>query len=184
MNDFLLVLIGVVIGVLLFFFRGFLISRKAEKVDIKIPSYLSEPFFVKLKDTIRHIVVEYNIRRKNNDFLLNILDGRKIIMQLTHRSHYPEITKDDSDISFGMALYLPISELSVKQREKLLIIMKEESSFFLYEEVPFDYYVIDFGKRIKYCSYLLIRIIREIFGGEDVDFKLFSEGKISYKDAS
>ena len=61
--------------------------------------------------------------------------------------------------------------------------MKEESGFFLYEETPFAYYIIDCGKRVKYCGYFLNRLLVEVFEINDPDrisLELFSEGKLPY----
>ena len=73
MREFFLLLSGVIIGVLIFFFRGYILNARAERMEAKRPENLVGPIFNKLKDTIRHIVAEYSIRRKNHDIVHTIL---------------------------------------------------------------------------------------------------------------
>ncbi|MEP1035104.1 hypothetical protein [Ekhidna sp.] len=184
MNEILLILFGIVLGVIAIYFKGYLSNLKAERSEIKNPEYLKSKAFNKLKGTIRHIVVEYSIRRKNNDFLLNVFLNEVTLFQITHRFHYPEILKNQDDMAFGLALYLPINKLNSEQKKRILNIMKEEADYFSYEEIPFDYYVVDFGKRIKYSSYFIVRLLKEIFlieDEDDISFELFSEGNLPYR---
>lgn len=183
MNDYMIFVLGVVTGAILFLVRGYVLNLRKERFSALKPEFHRGSIFNKLKDIVRHIVVEYNIRNRNNDFLLNLQLSGKTILQLTHRSHYPEILADSADLSFGIALYLPLGKLTRVQKELLVKIIKEESDVFLYEEVPFEYYVSDFGKRIKYTGYFLNRILVEAFGvqnADEIEFELLSEGELSY----
>lgn len=183
MTQYLFLSLGVLIGFGAFFVRGYFLNRKAERLDTAHPHFLKSGTFNRLKDCVRHVVVEYSIRRKNHDFLLNVKSGDTIIFQLTHRSHYPELIPNTDDLSFGMALNLPLGNLTGKQKEKIIKIMKEESDLFFYEEVPFEYYVVDFGKRVKYTGYFLTRLLSEVFdinNPDNIEFELFSEGPLPY----
>lgn len=157
--------------------------KSRQKKGRRLREYKGASTLKKLTDTLRHVVFEYDVKRENNDFSLNVYLNRRLYFQVLHRSHFPELAKLEEDVSFGLALYMPVSQLNKSQREQLVSIFKEESETFYFEEIPFDYYVIDIGRRIRYGSYLLSRIIKEVFYQEDVQnlsFKLFSEGKIPY----
>lgn len=176
-------IIGIILGwVSLFSARAITLYLK-EKKGTKASDYNKLPFTSKLKDSVRHIIFEYNVKRSNNDFLLNInLKGKKV-MQVMHRSHFPELCQTESDIDFGLALYIPVSELKKDQQAKLDNIIEEESEVFKSSKLgELEYYLIDLGKRVRFSGYLLHRIIKEVFEGDEHQFssELFSEGNLPY----
>lgn len=180
----ILFLLGLITGIVLFYsFILFKNHRLKGKRGKRIVNYRKSEILRKLRDTLRHMVFEYNIKRENQDFSLNIHIGQKVRFQVLHRSHFPDLAKEEGDIDFGLALYLPVNKLSTEQREQMLRIFREESETFYYEEVPFDYHIVDLGKDIRYGGYLLTRILKEVFDTDRVDsvrFELFSEGEIPY----
>jgi len=101
-------------------------------------------------------------------------------MQVMHRSHFPEIAVNASDLKFGLAIYIPIKPLNSTQRNVLIKVLKEESENFEAAEHPIEYFVIDAGSRVRFTGYLMARIIKEVFKLEDVDVELFDEGVLPY----
>lgn len=178
--DFLLgVFVGVMLVVLLIIFRRFL----KEKRGVKSSEYSGKKMLTKLKDTLRHIVFEYNIKRKNNDFLLNVQYDSTKILQLMHRSHFPELCENEKDIGFGIALYIPVNELTESQLTTLDSIIEEETEVRKRNSVgKLEYYLIDLGERVRFGGYLMTRIVNEVYGGidEKLNMELFSEGNIPY----
>ena len=176
-------LIGVAIG---FFSTLALIALRKylkQKKGVKQKDYNGLPFNLRLKDTIRHIVFEYDIKRKNNDFLLNIILGGKTIIQVMHRAHFPELCQVESDIGFGLAVYIPINELNQDQINKLNSIIDEETETLHSSKIgKLEYHILDLGRRIRFGGYLLSRILYEVFEGEEsgFDLELFSEGNLAY----
>lgn len=175
---------GILVGIIIFYL--FLIYRnykRRQKKGKRFQEYRNAPTSRKLTDTLRHIVFEYNIKRKNNHFSLNVYVEGELRLQVLHRCHFPDLCKSEEDVDFGLALYIPIKRLNQSQKDQLLTIFKEESEVFYYEEVPFDYYVVDIGKLIRYGGYLINRILKEVYHNADVQslsFELFSEGKLPY----
>lgn len=156
--------------------------RSNQKKGRRLENYNKSTVLQKLKDTLRHIVFEYNVKRKNNDFTLNVYLNGSIALQVLHRSHFPDLARSEDDINFGLALYVPVKHLNKIQKELMIKVLKEESEVFYFEEVPFDYFIIDIGKRIQFGGYLITRIIHEVFkkDSENMTFELFSEGALSY----
>ena len=141
------------------------------------------PFTVRLRGIIRHVIFEYNIKKKNEDFLYNIsLDGEKI-MQLMHRAHFPELCTSEIDIAFGISLYIPLKGWKKENVIKLQKIISQETESIHKDQLGnLEYYVVDLGKRVRFGGYLLSRIIKEIFDAQEsrFSFELFSEGKLPY----
>ncbi len=175
--------IGIILGmIVMYFILGALKLVRAKK-GIKYKDYGNLSFTVKLKDSIRHIIYEYSIKRRNHDFLFNIdLNGERI-MQIMHRAHFPELCKEESDVFFGLALYVPVKNWSEDQRNQLEQIIEEESE--VVKNVSFgklEYYLVDLGTRVRFSGYLLSRIITEVFKGNEDEFEssLFTEGELPY----
>ena len=156
--------------------------KSKQKRGKRLHEYKNAPILRKLTDTLRHAVFEYDVKRENNDFSLNVYLNDRLCFQILHRCHFPDLSKSEEDVSFGLALYIPVKQFDKNQREQLLNIFKEESEIFYYEEVPFDYYIVDIGKRLRYGSYLLSRLIKEVIRKDvqSLSFELFSEGDIPY----
>lgn len=174
------ILLGIVLSYPLLILRNFL----KQKRGLKYSDYKRLPLLIQINDTLRHIIYEYGIKKENHDFLLNIFYQKKIIMQVMHRAHFPYLNKKKDDISFGLALYIPISKLSELQKTEIEQILSKEPVTALHETQPFDYHVVDLGKGIKQGGYLISRIVKEVFKFElskdDFGFELFSEGELPY----
>lgn len=180
MNFILGLITGLTIFYLFFIYRSY---KSRQKKRLRLNEYRRSPVLRKLIDTLRHIVFEYGVKRKNNDFTLNVSLNGKIRFQIMHRAHFPDLAKSESDIDFGLALYIPVNKLSTTQRNGLEKIFKEESEIYYYEEIPFDYHIVDFGKRVRFGGYLVTRILKEVFfvdESDKVDFELFTEGELPY----
>ena len=174
---------GLVLGWISLFVTRAITLRIKEKKGVRNKDYGNLPFTSKLKDSIRHIIFEYNVKRKNNDFLLDIILNDEIIMQIMHRAHFPELCRAESDIDFGLALYIPVSKLSKPQIAQLDKIIEEDSEVFKSGKLgELKYYLIDLGTRIRFGGYFLHRIIKEVFKGDEHQFssRLFSEGNLPY----
>lgn len=154
-----------------------------EKKGIKHGEYGKIPFTARLRNIIRHIIFEYDIKRKNNDFLYNINFGGRRVMQLMHRSHFAELCRSEADIAFGIALYIPAKGLNLERIKKLDNIINEESEIKRTGKTgELEYYIIDLGKRARFGGYLLSRIVKEVFDADESQFsaELFSEGNLPY----
>jgi len=177
-------ILGAIFGFVCFFFVRYLKKQIHEKKGVKSKEYKNMPFKEKLRDTIRHIVFEYNIKRKNNDFLLNIYFDGIQLMQIMHRSHFPELCKSEHDVSFGLALYIPTKSMSINQIESLKLLLHEESEIIKHVDGgEISYFIVDLGNRIRFGGYLLTRIIKEVFNEQEskMSLKLFSEGELPYQ---
>ena len=177
-------IVGVIIGWVSLYIAGIAIKSIRQKKGLKDKKYKNWPLTVKLKDTVRHIIFEYDIKRNNNDFLLNINLDERQVMQIMHRAHFPELSRSESDIKFGLALYIPTSNLP-EYKIKILEAIIEEESETLKGEIhsgTVNYFVIDLGKRVRYGGYLLARVIKEVFEKEEgnMSLELFSEGNLPY----
>jgi hypothetical protein len=173
---------GFFLGALTLYGLSAIYKYSNRKKGLRESAYQSHFFTTKLKDSIRHIVFEYSIKRSNNDFLFNILIRGKRYIQITHRAHFSEHCKAEEDVEFGLAVYIPTSGLDSDQIKKLESILSQESETFATSNDPVPYYVLDLGKRVRYGGYLLSRIIKEIFNptDEEVTFQLYSEGALPY----
>lgn len=122
-------------------------------------TFMSDVFY-DIKSSIRTVVLK--TRSKNLDFLLNFSIDSQVLIQILHRLHYPELGLDEEDSRYGLAIYIPISELNKSKKNELnkLLIQHAESSF---RDNNYDYYVIDAGERIKYAGELVTLILRQIF---------------------
>jgi hypothetical protein len=175
----------VFLGGILFSYVTFVVIKifKA-KSGIRYDDYKKLPLLIRLKDTLRHIIYEYSIKRNNEDFLLNISHKGARVMQVMHRSHFPYLAKNSEKISFGLALYIPVTKLTDSQKQLLERILIEESDNYQKENQPFDYHVIDLGKGLKHGGYLITRILKEVFKYDldeaNFSMELFSEGKLPY----
>jgi hypothetical protein len=176
-------IIGIFIGIILSYLILILKNYLGQKKGISYDEYKKLPLLIQVNDTLRHIIYEYGIKRNNRDFLLNILHRKNIIMQVMHRAHFPYLTKNN-EITFGLALYIPISKLSDTQKKELARILDKEPVNEQHETEPFDYHVVDLGKGIKQGGYLISRIAKEVFKFElsqsDFSFELFDEGDLPY----
>ncbi|GAA5030137.1 hypothetical protein GCM10011506_19020 [Marivirga lumbricoides] len=177
------ILVGILIGWLSLYFFAIVKKNIGQKKGIKSKEYANLAFTARLRDSIRHIIFEYDIKRKNNDFLLNIKIKEKLIMQLMHRAHFPELCQSESDINFGLALYIPVNGWEKEQVLRLDKIVSEESETVrMSKSGQIEYYVIDLGKRVRFSGYFLTRIIKEVFEADENQFNssLYSEGNLPY----
>lgn len=182
-----MIYLNLLIGFVLGFFSAalFILYRKRErdKRGTKAKDYSGLPIVTRLKDTLRHIVFEYNIKVRNNDFLLNITLKGNTVMQIMHRAHFPELCQDEQDIQFGLALYIPVTELTSNQKLKLSQIIDEELEIIHKSKFgELEYQILDIGKRIRFGGYILSRIINEVYYKDidDLKLSLFSEGNLPY----
>lgn len=175
-------IVGFLAGSLTLFLISFLLKKRRDKKGKFEREYLSKSFAAKIKDTLRHIVFEYSIKRSNNDFLLTISFRGKRYMQIMHRAHFPELCESEKDTEFGLAVYIPTENLTDEQVFKLESILGEESEKFASSKNPVPYYALDLGKRVRYGGYLLSRISTELFDPNDSDMNLdlFNEGPLPY----
>lgn len=177
-------LYGVLIGWISLYVFLILYKNLKAKRGIKHREYGKIPFTPRLRNIVRHIIFEYDIKRKNSDFLYNIkLDGEHV-MQLMHRAHFPELCRSESDIAFGIALYIPIKGWRGESIKKLDNIINEESEVKRTGKTgELEYYIIDLGKRARFGGYLLSRIAKEVLGSDEsqFSFELFSEGNLPYR---
>lgn len=175
--------IGIIVGWASMYVFLFILKNLKQKKGIKEKNYANLPLTIQLKDSIRHILFEYNVKRKNNDFLLNIKLKSDIVMQIMHRSHFPELCQSESDIAFGLALYVPISQWSKEKVSKLNRVIEEESELTYKSKFgKVEFHVIDLGTRIRFGGYFLSRLIKEVFEEDEKNFdlELFSEGNLPY----
>lgn len=173
-------IISFVLGFLFAFLLRLIVINVREKKGLNEVKYKSLPLTSKMKIIIREIIFKFSIQRFNRDFLLNLKNNDQVIMQVMHRSHFPEVVVNASDLKFGLAIYIPIKPLNSTQKNGLIKILKEESESFEIAQPPIEYFVIDAGSRVRYTGYLIARIIKEIFKLEDVDVELFDEGILPY----
>jgi hypothetical protein len=175
---------GLVTGMILTYLLYVFVKNLRKKKGIKYEEYKGLPLLIRLKDVLRNIVYEYNIKRHNEDFLLNILYAKTKVMQVMHRAHFPYLLKNKTDIKFGLALYIPITKLSESQKIRIEEILIEESDKYNRQEEPFDYHVIDLGNGIRHGGYLISRLLSEVFefnlDPTNFNFELFSNGKLPY----
>lgn len=180
LNNMINILIGFVVGILFaVFLRLFVIDRREKKGSNEV-KYKPMPLTSKTKIMVREIIFRFSIQKFNRDFLLNIIANEVTLMQVMHRSHFPELCKNIEDVKFGLAIYIPTKPLSFAQRQKLVQILKEESETPIGSDYPVGYFIIDAGSSVRYTGYLLARIVVEVFNKDDVDFKLFDEGILPY----
>lgn len=171
-------IIGIILGCVSTYVFLLFIKNLKQKKGFKEKDYNNFPLTTQLRNSIRHIVFEYNIKRKNNDFLLNISFEREIVMQIMHRAHFPELCQSESDVDFGLALYIPISQWSKDKISKLNKIVEEESEIASKNKFGhLEFYLIDLGTRVRFGGYFLSRLIKEVFDGDEKNLssELFSE---------
>ena len=118
-------IIGFLAGAVTLFLLSVLFKKNRERRGKYQREYQSKYFTTKIKDTLRHLVFEYSIKRSNNDFLLNINFKGKRSMQIMHRAHFPELCASEKDIEFGLAVYVPTEHLTDDQVFKLESILIE-----------------------------------------------------------
>lgn len=110
--------LGSAFGFVCFFVMRMLKKRIREKNTVRFREYRDLPLNIKLKDTIRHIVFEYNIKRVNNDFLLNIDFNGTPLMQIMHRSHFRSYASQ-SLIFLSELLYIFLSKIWILNKLNL-----------------------------------------------------------------
>lgn len=177
------IIYGILIGWVSLYLFLILYKNLKAKRGAKYRKYAKIPFTSTLRNAMRHIIFEYNIKRKNNDFLYNInLNGERVI-QLMHRAHFPELCQAESDIAFGIALYIPVKGWSEESKKRLDNIINEETEIKRTGKIgELEYYMIDLGRRVRFGGYLLSRIVKEVFDADESQFssELFSEGNLPY----
>ncbi|HAS42990.1 MAG TPA: hypothetical protein DCS93_21095 [Microscillaceae bacterium] len=178
-----LIFFAVISNILLVFFSfslgiflGWIYYKKTYSVITSSQSKKSKPYYNKYKNgetmrglinSLRSIIFVYGGRSSTKSFIFNIFNNKKLIIQLLHRAHFPELCESVTDISFGIAIYIPVDYLNNATRNLLEKVMLEEGQDLKQDELPNTYYVVDIGGRLMYGSYLLSRIIKEVFGVED-----------------
>jgi hypothetical protein len=172
--------IGFALGVLFMVFVRFALLWRKDKKGRDHMKYNALPLSGKMKVIVRKIIVCYSILEFNRDFLLNIRLKDETIIQLLHRSHYPQIIADVSDVKFGIAIYIPCGPLTERQRECLVSTLNGEEIYFIGEGNQLDYFLIDGGTRVKHIGYLLTKILTEVYNAEDVEVDLYDEGFLPY----
>lgn len=148
---------------------GWLISKygqrqiKLKQLDAKYPLKQDSKVFNAIFMVLRKVVFEHNYILKNHVFLVNILtkDGR-ILIQLIHRAQIPQLCRSVGDTDFGIAIRIPLDKLDLKQRRIADQIIKEENSSRPIEKLP-SLWMIDIGEDIRDGSYLITRVLREIY---------------------
>lgn len=176
-------IIGIILGCISTYVFLLIVKNLKQKKGFNEKGYNNFSLTTQLRNTIRHIIFEYNIKSKNNDFLLNIRFEREIVMQIMHRAHFPELCQSESDIAFGLALYIPLSHWSNDKISKLDKIVKEESEIVSKNKFgQLEFYLIDLGTRVRFGGYFLSRLIKEVFEGDEKNLssELFSEGNLPY----
>lgn len=167
-------------GFLFAFLLRLIVINRREKKGLYEIKYKPIGLSSKMKVLLRELIFKFSIKKFNRDFLLNINSDGKCIIQIMHRSHFPEFCKDLSDVKFGLAIYIPTKPLTSEQKVKLMQVLKEESEEFNKTDYPVEYFVIDAGSRARYTGYLIARVIKEVFNKEDVSYELFDEGTLPY----
>jgi hypothetical protein len=162
-----------------FLVRFMVVNRRIKKGMLEI-KYNKLPISSKLKLMVREVVFRFSIQRFNRDFLVNLKSNDIHLIQILHRSHFPEVCKNVSDVKFGLAVYIPTRPLSHDQKKKLQRILKEEMENYEQTKYPVEYHVIDAGSRPRFTGYLLARMVREVFQKDDVDIQIFDEGILPY----
>jgi hypothetical protein len=178
------ILYGILIGWASLYIFLIIYKDLREKKGIKYKDYNKLPFTTRLRNIVRLVIFEYNIKRKNNDFLYNIKLDENNVIQLMHRAHFPELCVSESDIAFGIAVYIPVKGWDEKSIAKLDNIIDEESEVKRTGKTgDLEYYIIDLGKRARFGGYLLTRIVKEVFTANESQFstELFSEGNLPYQ---
>lgn len=162
-----------------FLLRSIVVQRREKKGKLEV-EYTKVRLTSKMKNMVREIIFRFSIQKSNRDFLLNIKLGETTIMQVMHRSHFPEVCLDVVDIKFGLAIYIPTKTLTFKQKEKLRLVLVEDSEQSNNSEYPVGYLVIDAGSRVRFTGYLLARLVKEVFTADDVTLELYDEGILPY----
>jgi hypothetical protein len=176
----MLIALAFLLGFVFAFTLRLIVIGIREKKGRDYVKYNSLPLTSRMKIAVREIIFKYSIRKFNRDFLLSIKLHEHVIMQLMHRSHFPDIIKDLSDVKFGIAIYIPIKPLTNLQRDLLLKILREEMEHSRVSEPPIEYVVIDAGTRARYNGYLIAKIIKEVFKADDVYMEISDEGVLPY----
>lgn len=158
--------------------------NQSGKVGMYYDKYKNGSTIKSLTNAIRTIVFKYGGRNENQSFVLNITKGDDVIIQLLHRAHFPELGKSGADINFGIALYIPFDDsyMDDKMKNVLKKIMKEETLQMKEDNNPLTYFVLDMGTRLMHSSYLLSRILKEVFNVSDDHFyyELYDDGELPY----
>lgn len=169
-----------ILGFLSAFLLRLIVIKNRDKKGTNEIKYKPLRLTSKIKIIIREIIFKFSIQKFNRDFLLNIKSNGNTIIQVMHRSHFPEVIKNIKDVKFGLAIYIPIKPLSPDQKNTLLQVLKDESEDFNMAEYPIEYFIIDAGTRVRYTGYMITRIVMEVFKKDDVDLELYDEGTLPY----
>jgi hypothetical protein len=173
-------IIGFVLGSLFFVIVRLIVINIREKKGLHAIKYKPVPLRSKLMNMVRQIIFKFSIHKFNRDFLLNLKSNGVHLIQIMHRSHFPEVCENVSDVKFGLAIYIPTKPLSSEQKQKLKQVLEDESEEFIRYNYPVEYFVIDAGLRVRFTGYLIARIIKEVFQRDDVDLELYDEGDLPY----
>ena len=139
--------------------------------------------FKRLQETIRRLAYEFIVKRKEHDFILNVLVDNNLKLQVLHRSHFVEFSDFAQDIDFGMVIYLPYTQINQTQKNAIFKIINSEEPLSSIPNQNQDYVAISTGRRVRTTSYLISRIIKEAFRVEDeyrVSYELLDEGILPY----
>jgi hypothetical protein len=176
----LVIIASFLMGLVFAFLIRLIVINRRERKGLYEVKYKPLSLSSKMKGIIRELIFKFSIQKFNRDFLLNLKSKGVLLMQIMHRSHFPEVCENISDVKFGLAIYIPTKPLSTEQKNKLKKVFQEEMEEFKRYDYPIGYFVIDAGPRVRFTGYLLAKIITEVFGKEDVDLELFDEGILPY----
>ncbi|AYB33475.1 hypothetical protein [Chryseolinea soli] len=174
-------ILGFITGILFAAVVRLLVINIREKRGLHEAKFRPKRLSSKARYVLRKVVFDFSIKKFNRDFVVNIKIKESIVMQLIHRAHFPELNIEESDIAFGIAIYIPLKPLSMAQRQKLERLLNEEVGKFVTVEQPFAYFLVDIRIAARFGGYLLARILKEIFRSEDADFELADEGSLPYR---
>ena len=159
--------------------------NQSGKVGMYYEKYKNGSTMKSLTNAIRTIIFRYGGRNEDHQsFVLNITKGDDVIIQLLHRAHFPELCKSSVDINFGIALYIPLDDsyMNNVMKNNLKKIMREEMQQMKEDKNPRTYFVLDIGARLMQGSYIISRILKEVFNVSDHDFyyELYDDSELPY----
>jgi hypothetical protein len=159
------------------------------KKGIYYRNYPKGELIKRLQDMLRHVIVRFRFDSMNSSFLVNLKIDNQTVCQLLHRSHFVELIENENDNRFGVAIYISLEYFDDKKRESLFSLLEKESvkSSDTDSSYKYSYVVIDGGLRVRYISYIISKILENIFdviNGEKMSFEIYDEGRLPYEKIS